>query len=324
MTPIEEAFTDLAHAEKKDPAWVIQDLLPVGLTVIAGPPKISHKSTIALAMAALVLRWGGERGALPPWCKVPQGAGGPVMAFSYEADAGEVRSIMEDGLGLSVEAGGMYVATDPWKFQLDQGDGPAELVRYLEARDAAMAIFDPFRNMWGGDENDSGAVIKVLGPVQRWLKEGHRAGLMVHHVNKPPKEGSDGWLPGNMFSMRGSSAIPGLADGIIVIEPTKTEGVVRIHTKFKRGAGWTRTLHLGVPGYGWASFGYEAIPDMALALIDDWRAAKTRRDIHWLSELAIARKLQTRTIQEYMALLERNGLVPFNDDERRDLLPRTV
>lgn len=321
MTPIEDAFIDLAHAEKKDPQWVIKDTIPVGLTFLAGPPKVSHKSTISLVLACLAARWSCR--CLPPWmdCLL----GGPTMAFSYEADAGEVRSIIEDGLGVSITRGAIWIATDPWKFQLDVGDGPQGLVQYLDIKMPRVIIMDPFRNMWSGDENDSGAVIKVLGPMQRWLKANEAAGIVVHHVNKPPKEGGgDAWSPGNMFSMRGSSAIPGLADGIIVVEPTRNEGVVTLHTRFKRGPAWKRTIQLGVPGYGWPSQGYEHIPEQAQAVRDSYNNHQGTRDLDWLAQEASARKLQIRTVQDMLALLDRNHIVQFTQDERRNLLPRAI
>ena len=318
MRPLEEAFIDLAHAEKKDPQWVIAETIPVGLTFLAGPPKVSHKSTISLAIAALCARWPSR--VLPPWMDCT--LGGTTMAFSYEADAGEVRSIMEDGLGLEVQGGALYVACDPWKFQLDSAHGPDDLVKYVESRNARLVIMDPFRNMWAGDENDSGAIIRVLGPLQRWLKENEAAGIVVHHVNKPIAEGAN--ATGSMFTMRGSSAIPGLADGILVIEPTKTEGHITIHTKFKRGPSWRRTIALGAPGYGWASQGSEVLPDLALAVREDLASSRGALDQEWLLTLAQARKQSVTNIREALRALDRNQMHTFTPMERRDILGETT
>jgi hypothetical protein len=315
MKPIEEAFLDVAHAVKKDPAWVIQDFIPVGLTFLAGPPKVSHKSTLSMVIACLCARW--ECRALPSWMDCT--LGGPTMLFSYEADAGEVRSIIEDGLQVDVQPGALYIASDPWSFQLDVGNGPDALVEYLDIKQPRLVIMDPFRNMWSGDENDSGAIIKVLGPMQRWLKANEAAGIVVHHVNKP-QASSNPQDPGAMFSMRGSSAIPGLADGIVVIEPTRHEGQITIHTRFKRGPSWKRTLQLGVPGFGWPAQGYELIPELARSVLDGWQGAKVH-DLDWLAQAGSHNKQPVQSIKAQLATLHRNALISMSKQEQAWFLP---
>lgn len=306
-TPLEEAFIDLSNAELKAPQWVINDFIPVGLTVLAGPPKRSYKSTLTIIEACMAARW--ETYALPQWMRCE--LGGPTLMFSYEADAGEVSWVVTKGLLIEPKPGYIYVASDPWEFQLDNPGSVARLVEYLDVRKPRLVIMDPFRNMWSGDENDSGEVIQALGPVRKWMHENEAAGIVVHHINKPSPDKENG----GMYAMRGSSAIPGLADGIIVIEPTKNEGQIVINTVYKRGQGWRRTVQLGVPGYGWPSRGYEIGNDSTAIVQDLWQGNPSHNE-EWVSAVANRTKLQTSVIKEAVKFLHRNNRIALTRQER--------
>lgn len=301
---LEAAFKDVTHYEKKAPLWVFNDFVPVGLTFMAGPPKKAYKSTITIIEACLAARWATS--ALPPWmfCHL----GGPTMVFSYEAGGGEILWVIEDGLQVTPQEGFLSIADDPWMFQLDQPASGNALLEYLNLREPRLVIMDPFRNMWSGDENDSAAIIKVLGPLRMWAHTHEASIIVVHHINKPPTA-KDASQPGGMYTMRGSGAIPGLADGIIVIEPTNQEGQVRIHTTFKRGTSWARTIALGVPGYGWPSAGYEVLPDMTMAIEEDWTSYHGVHDLDWAVSVCAARKVIMPGLKESLEGLLRNQII---------------
>lgn len=310
---LQDAFKDVTEFEKKDPEWVIKDFIPVGLTFMAGPPKKSYKSTLTIIEACLAARWATK--ALPPWMSCD--LGGPTMMFSYEATGGEVLWVIEDGLLLDPKKGYISIAEDPWQFQLDKPQTVQEMVDYIDERDPRVVIMDPFRNMWSGDENDSGEVIKVLGPIQKLLKAKQAAGIVVHHINKPPTDKDKANNAGGMYSMRGSSAIPGLSDAIVVIEPTSTEGVIRINSTFKRGLSWTRTIQLGVPGYGWPAEGQEILPEHTLAVEDAWTSMKTGgHDMDWMAELGALTKTNVATVRDAIRALDRNLRLNITHTER--------
>lgn len=309
MIPIESSFLDIIYAQKKEPEWFIKDFAPVGIVFMAGPPKKAYKSTMTVIKACLAAQWDCK--AFPPWMR-PE-LFGPSMLFSYEADAGEVLWVIEDGLHIAPKEGYLYVTIDPWEFQLDVEGVVDRLLALLTAKKPRLVIFDPFRNMWSGDENDSGQVIACLGPVRQWLKQNNACGIVVHHINKP----SELTQVGSMYSMRGSSAIPGLADGIIVVEATKQEGQVRIHTTFKRGQSWVRTIQLGVPGYGWPSEGYELPGEMWLPIEKLWATTSTH-EIDWL-QYAIDKggAKQVGQVREALAGLYRNERIRMDRMEQQ-------
>lgn len=307
MLSLEDAFIDLVHAEMKAPSWVITDLLPVGLTFLSGPPKKSYKSTITIIEACLAARW--STNALPRWATCI--LGGPTMIFSGEAQAGEILWVVKEGLQVEPEEGKVLIADDLTNFMLHDVASRDRLLAFLEQRKPRVLIMDPFRNMWLGDENDSGAIISMLAPVRDWLHENDAAGIMVHHINKPSKDSSE---VGNMYTMRGSSAMPGLADGIIIVEPTRHEGQITLHATFKRGESWHRTVMLGVPGYGWPSQGYEVLGEHADALETMWRASRTK-GLELATEMAQAAG-NTATMRDILRALVRNERLTLNAMER--------
>src|SRR5689334_11683589 len=152
--PLDGIFTDLGAATPKPVKWVIQDLLPSGLTVLGGPPK-SDKSTLSMAMVGLVA--GLRPKVLPPFLSVtPEHSS--VLVFSYEADAGELRQMAEDGCKMGVpDDKRILIADDPWMWRLDDSESMAALLHYLNAREPLLVVLDPLRDCHDQDENDSAA-----------------------------------------------------------------------------------------------------------------------------------------------------------------------
>ena len=77
--------------------------------------------------------------------------------------------------------------------------------------DLDLLVFDPFRNLHYGDENDSSIIIQIMDNL-RYLRDNTGASVLVtHHTRKPG--GADKNNPG--FAIRGSGAIFGSVDGLI-------------------------------------------------------------------------------------------------------------
>lgn len=322
MSGMDAAFRDVTEFTKEPPKWVIRDFIPVGVSILAGPPKKSYKSTITIIEACLAARWACQ--ALPIWMACD--LGGPTVIVPYEANGGEILWVLEDGLHIAPEFGSLSIAHTPWEFQLDKPGAMKALLEMLDERDPRLLILDPFRNAWSGDENDSGQVSQLLGPIVRWTHEREAAAIMVHHINKPPTDAQKNANAGGMYSMRGSGAIPGLADGIIVIEPTNEEGVVIINTTFKRGVSWRRVIRLGVPGYGWPEVGVEIMPDNAHAVRELWsKAPPGSRDMDFMATLVTEAKCQNMaTVRSMVEMLDRNAVISLTPDERRLFIPHTM
>lgn len=243
--PIEGIFVDVARAELRPPSWIIQDLLPPGLTFLAGPPK-SRKSTISAACAALVAEY--QCTALPMHLSTVRQFG-PVLWLSAEALAGEIRHMIEDGLGVGKleprEA--ILVAECPWDFRLDDPGALEKLMYWLKKRDPRLLIIDPLRDFHGGEERDSGVMNRLLRPLRTWAVENDSAVMVVHHTKKVEQDKDTTY---SALDMRGTTALFGIADGVLMLTPRgkEAEGRIFVQATFKRAAGWEKEITLAAYG----------------------------------------------------------------------------
>lgn len=244
-------FTDLASAAPLPPKWVVENLLPPGLTILGAPPK-SSKSTFAMALACLVSDH--ECLALPPSMRTVR-AQGRVLVFSYEANAGELRHMVERGLKVRLHSG-IKVADDPFNWRLDDPDALEALMEWLEgagleegedvdAMRPRLVIFDPLRNFHSLDEKDSGDMIRLLAPLRSWAVDNDAAVLVVHHTRKPSEETKGATY--DPLDLRGSGALFGIADAVLMLTPKKS-GHLTLSATFKRAPSYEVRFTFGAYG----------------------------------------------------------------------------
>ena len=294
--PIEEAFKDVHDAIPEEPDFIINQTLPVGLTIMSGPPKVAFKSLQAVLFAANCAQW--PVSALPIWMEPLRP--GPSLIVSYEASAGVINHILNVDCRIKTYPGSIYVAHKPSEFKLDDVNKANQLIKYMDSKDPAIVVLDPWRNSHSGDENDSTAVTEMLSPLVDWAHDMQASVLLIHHVNKP----SDGKDSSSYYAMRGSSALPGLADGLLNIESTKKEGEIYINATFKRGPSWRRLIHLGVPGYGWGNKGYEVLNQSILNIGKLWDEGMKDS-----ASIAMALKKQLGEVEAAIVDLKRNKII---------------
>lgn len=243
-------FKNLADATSEPPDYTLAPLLPVGLVVMGGPPK-AYKSTLTSAMVAYLT--GHECGFLPVgYRRAP--FKGPVVWFSDEADAGVLRHMMETDLGVKLSKDyGIHVCDEPWDWKLD-GEKADRIFELLEFVKPIALVIDPLRNFHELNENDSADMMRILNPLARWSHDNKATTIVVHHTGKP----GEGQQRVNAMNLRGSSAIFGKADGVLMLNPGKQEGRVEIECIQKRAERWTRHFNLGA----WGQQAYE-VPDSA-------------------------------------------------------------
>lgn len=235
-------FTDLKDAVSEPPRYVIDKLLPTGITFMVAPPK-TFKSTIEMAISLMVA--GQTCDVLPEDLRyVPET--GPVLGFSAEASAGELKYMAEQGFRVRVDTPNpLLIADDPWLFRLDDDDALHRMFNALKCQ-PKLVWLDPLRDYHSLDEQDSGDMQRLLRPLQKWAKDNRASVLVVHHTRKLASgevrnlEAADA---------RGTSALFGLADGLITLTP-KGDTSVHFSVVVKRGATWNRTIKLKVWGTG--------------------------------------------------------------------------
>lgn len=289
------SFTDVSEAIRKPPEWVVENVLPVGLTIIGAPPK-SYKSTIVMALAALVTKHRCD--ALPASMSNAH-KHGRTFVFSYEADAGELRYTLEQGLRVKLDPdSGIMVADDPFDWRLDDKDALTRMFAWLNEdvdNKPRLIVLDPLRNFHGLDEKDAGDMIRLIAPLRKWAIENEASVLLVHHTKKPGEMGSTANY--DPLDLRGSSALFGHADGVIMLTPKK-DSQVHVKAVFKRARTWEANVVFGVYG---PSRGYEVLGPQAIGWLKE--LCKVKLDPH--SEAAItARNGKLEFVKE---CLVRNG-----------------
>jgi replicative DNA helicase len=100
-------------------------------------------------------------------------------------------------------------------FLLDREQDVLDVIDELKEAGVEIVIFDVFRRLWEGDENDNQAVAKVLANLTRIQSECNCSVVLIHHLGKA--------AGGTIFQrMRGASAIYGWREwamGITVENP---------------------------------------------------------------------------------------------------------
>lgn len=241
--PIEGVFTPLSRAQSVPPVWIVENLIAAGLNIFGGPPK-ALKSTLVMAVSLAIS--GHKVPALPADFKVIRP--GRVAGFSYEATAGELLHMSEHGLDTEVADNGMIlIADDPWLFQLDDEDGVSKLLFWLNEIKPKLCFIDPFAESHSLEEKDSRAMIQLLRPLHRWGKENESAIVLVHHLRKRGTDAENTHYTAH--DLRGSSAIFGKMDGVLIITPHEDKpGLLTIVATFKRGKGWKRDIQFAAYG----------------------------------------------------------------------------
>lgn len=266
---IEGLFTDLGAALRIEPQWVVKDLVPVGLVIIGAPPK-EGKSVLTMVIAGLVA--GLKPKVLPPHLNtVPEN--GKVLCFSYEATAGELRVMMEDGIHVKVpEDGSILVADDPWSWRLDDDEAVARLLTILSRQRPKLVVLDTFRDMHDMEEKDSGAMVKLLKPLREWAVTNGAAVLLVHHTVKVNEEVTQF----DAKHLRGSGAIFGKADGVLMMT-RRVDGMHYIKAIFKRAKGWEGTMQLAL--YDVKGEGSEPLTELEVLTLNGIKAKATVQEI---------------------------------------------
>lgn len=193
--------------------WLIEGLLEKkNVVMLAGAPKTA-KSWLALEIGLSVasgtplfgdpLLMGTGRPGKVLFCFLEDGAHNIHARSTALAKGKGLREIEKLGLFFRF-GGGLNMGARAQAIQL--GEAIKQGIPDLD-----LLVFDPFRNLHYGDENDSSIIIQIMDNL-RYLRDNTGASILVtHHTRKP--SGADKNNPG--FAIRGSGAIFGSVDGLI-------------------------------------------------------------------------------------------------------------
>ena len=193
---------DLTEAERKPPEFIIEDMLPVGLTFLSGAPK-TRKSFLAVQMAIAV-----ATGA-PFWGRKVQQC--DVVYLDLEGSKSRISARTER---MSMRIPRNVYITNNVADRL--ADGLVDKLRELHRQrpQIRLIIIDTFSRARGsfkaGGANAYDADVALLEPVQRMALEENISVLFVHHDKKGAA------LVGDSFErLSGTMGISGSADCVI-------------------------------------------------------------------------------------------------------------
>ena len=187
--------------EWPEPIWAVPGLLPVGLTILAGKPKLG-KSWMSLQIAQAVAAGGVALGK-----RVERGL---VLYLALEDSPGRLKDRMRQQnwpTGLSVD----FMVVGQFADQIGdlQNGGGRRLAWLIEDRGYRLIVIDTLSRAVYGDQNDVDRMTRALSPLQEMAHTNNCAVVMVDHHTK-----GFGATPDAVGNILGSTAKGGVADSI--------------------------------------------------------------------------------------------------------------
>lgn len=201
------------------PEWLIEGVLPQGLSVIFGSPK-AGKSYVALTMA-----WSLATGR--PWFSRNYDATPKQVLYLAGEGVGDLRLRSESMLEHTNTHPGGRLSWWPVSLQLAKEADAARLRLEVEKMDAEVVIVDTWARYAGiRDENDAAQTQAALSALEGLTLDG-RSVIVVHHTAKSGV-------------MRGSSALSGAVESAVRVQVNDLDGRVRLSSELsRRGVGFS-------------------------------------------------------------------------------------
>jgi DNA-binding transcriptional ArsR family regulator len=187
-----------------DPVWAIPDLLPVGLSVLAGKPKVG-KSWLALQIAQAVATGGHALGKTV--------TAGPVLYLALEDSPRRLRSRMElQGWPVLPQGQGEFMTLGDFDAQIGPLSDPLAVTRltdHMHRGGYRLVVIDTLSRAIRGDQNDADTMTRALSPLQAAAIDLNCVALVVDHHRKANLGDTD-----PILDLGGSVAKGGVSDCI--------------------------------------------------------------------------------------------------------------
>jgi hypothetical protein len=159
-----------------EPVWAVPGLLPVGLTILAGKPKVG-KSWLALQVAQAVAAGGMVLNQ--------HVEAGPVLYLALEDPPRRLKErLIKQHWPTGLPADFMVIG----EFADQVGDlrngGSEKLARQIQSRGYRLVVIDTLSRSIIGDQNDTQAMTAALTPIQEIAHAHNCAVVLVDHHNK--------------------------------------------------------------------------------------------------------------------------------------------
>jgi DNA-binding transcriptional ArsR family regulator/archaellum biogenesis ATPase FlaH len=197
---------EIMSAKIEGPEWVVEGLVPVGLTVVAGSFKVG-KSFLGLQLCHAVQ--GGTEFLRHKTQK------GNVVYLALEDSVVRTRARKEK-MGLTGEAGIKYIYNVPLLKAVNDVIGfVLDIILTYKAKMIVIDTLGSLMNMV--DLNDYTMVYNALGDLREIAQRSRVAIVLVHHTRKSSVYRSSGTVD-PFDRILGSVGISGVADALVMLE----------------------------------------------------------------------------------------------------------
>lgn len=285
------------------PRWAVPDLIPEGLTLLAGKPKCG-KSWLVLDLALSIASGGHALGNMK--CDP-----GVVLYLALEDTLRRLQSRMKAVLQGSPAPHDIAITTE-WK-RSDEGGLDALRSWLQDHPKAKLVVIDTLQKIRGARKRDAGIYeddYKVIGDLKKIADEFTVPILVVHHLNK------DGANSDPFMKVSGTAGITGSADTILILEREAADPNAVLHVKGRD----INEAELAI------QFDNETGKWLKLGKAEDWRISEERREIIKLlideggpmhpKEIAYALGKKGVTIRSTLARMARGGDITKLGDGR--------
>jgi len=237
-----DPFADAWTADKllattfPDPRWAVPELIPEGLSVVAGAPK-AGKSWLAMNVGLAVAAGGHALGSIP--CDP-----GPVLYLALEDNPRRLQRRIRQLLDGQPAPAGLTLATSCKPLP---AGGDHDIATWLEHhRNARLVIIDVFAKVRGAATNANAYAddYSAAGRVKRLADHYGVAFVLIHHTRKM---GAEDFLE----QISGTNGIAGSADTIHVLQRGRGNADGVLHTTGRDVEETDRALRLDKATGNW-------------------------------------------------------------------------
>jgi len=192
----------LLTSDWPEPVWAIPGLLPVGLTILAGAPKVG-KSWLALQIAQAV-----ASGGMIFNLRVERGS---VLYLALEDPPRRLKERMtQQGWPVGLNADFLPVGTFMDQIGDLRNGGSERLARQVDLHGYRMLAIDTLSRSIQGDQQDVREMTEWLTPLQEMAHEKNSVIILVDHHKKPT-----GFDQDVIADILGSTAKGAMADTVM-------------------------------------------------------------------------------------------------------------
>jgi RecA-family ATPase len=196
--------TDILAKPHPDPVYAVPGLIPAGLSMLGGRPKVG-KSWLSMQIALAVATGGVTLGQ-----RVEMGR---VLYLALEDSERRLQERMRAQGWQGTRPGQVqFILAESFRNEIQflNAGGSARLIKHLEKERFRLVIIDTFSRAFKGDQNDSEAMTGAVGLLQNAVNRLEIACIIVDHHTKP--KGAD---PNPVDDILGSSAKAAVPDTLI-------------------------------------------------------------------------------------------------------------